>query len=88
MVGDWNAAGSRVGSITTMLLDDDERLATVRDLAAWTGICHVRTPDGSSYSANVQVSESKSYTTRAVSLTFNITRVDPEGYEGIEEASA
>ena len=85
VVGDWNVALSRSGSINTLFLKDDERIGIIRDLAAWNGICHVRTPDGSSYSANVQVSESASYTTKAVSYTFNITRVDPEGYEGIDE---
>ena len=85
VVGDWNAATSRVGSINTVLLNDDERIATIRELAAWNGICHVRTPDGSSFAANVEVSQSESYTTRAVSFTFNITRVDSEGYEGYEE---
>ena len=85
IVGDWNAGVSRTGSISTMLLQDDARIATIRDLAAWSGICHVRTPDGSSYSANVQVSESGSYSSMAKNFTFNITRVDPEGYEGISE---
>ncbi|MBP5383563.1 MAG: hypothetical protein J6Y57_01150 [Lachnospiraceae bacterium] len=87
VVGDWNKAVSRTVSLNTLLLRNDERIATIRDLAVWSGICHVRTPDGSSYSANVQVSESASYSTKAVSFTFSITRVDPEGYEGIDEAS-
>ena len=85
IVGDWNAGVSRTGSISTVLLQDDDRIATIRDLAIWSGICHVRTPDGSSYSANIQVSESGSYSSMAKNFTFNITRVDPEGYEGIYE---
>lgn len=84
VVGDWNKATVRTGSINTILLKTDERIETIKALAAWSGICHVRTPEGSSYSANVAVSESASYSTSAVSYTFNITRVDPEGYEGIE----
>lgn len=85
VVGDWNASVSRTGSINTLFLRDDARIETMRELAAWNGICHVRTPDGSSYSANVQVSESASYDTKIVSYTLTITRVDPEGYEGIAE---
>lgn len=85
VVGDWNMASSKTGSINTLLLKDDARIAIIKDLAAWNGVCHVRTPDGSSYAANVQVTESASYSTKAVSYTFNITRVDPEGYEGYEE---
>lgn len=87
VVGDWNAAVGRSGSIDTVLLRNDARIATLRDLAVWNGICHVRTPDGSSYSANVDVSESSNYSTKTVSFSLNITRVDPEGYEGISEAS-
>lgn len=85
VVGDWNKATVRTGSINTVLLKTDERIATIKALADYSGICHVRTPEGSCYSANVTVSESASYSTSAVSYTFNITRVDPEGFEGIEE---
>lgn len=87
VVGDWNAAVSRSGSIDTVLLRNDARIAVIRDLAVWNGICHVRTPDGSSYSANVTVSESASYSTKAVNFSFSINRVDPEGYDAIEEDS-
>lgn len=87
VVGDWNKAVSRTETVNTVLLRGDERISTIRDLAAWSGICHVRTPDGSSYSADVQVSESASHSTKIVTYTFNITRVDPEGYEGIDEES-
>ena len=85
VVGDWNAAVSRSGSIDAVLERNDARIATIRDLAAWNGICHVRTPDGSSFSANIEVSESMSYSTKARNYSFNITRVDPEEYEGVAE---
>lgn len=85
VVGDWNAAISRTGSINTVLLRSDARNAIIRDLAAWNGICHVRTPDGSSYSANVEVSESLSYSTKLRDYTLNITRVDPDVYDGVAE---
>ena len=85
VVGDWNAAISRSATINAVFLRDDERIATMRDLALWNGICHVRTPDGSSYSANVEVSESASYETKIVSYSLSIVRVDPESYEGIAE---
>ena len=85
VVGDWNAAISRKGSINAVLQRDDARNAIIRDLAAWNGVCHVRTPDGSSYSANVEVSESLSYSSKSREYTLSITRVDPEGYEGVAE---
>lgn len=83
VVGDWNAAVSRTGSISTLLLRDDARIEIIRRLARWNNICHVRTPDGSSFSANVQVSESASFSSKATNFTFNITRVDPDGYDAI-----
>lgn len=85
VVGDWNAAVSRTGSISTLLLKDDDRIEIIRRLAAWNNICHVRTPDGSSFSANVQVNESASYTSKATNFTFSITRVDSAGYDAISE---
>lgn len=85
VVGDWNAAVSRSGSIGAVLERNDARNATIRDLAAWNGICHVRTPDGSSYSADVQVSESLSYSSKSREYTLSITRVDPEGQEAVAE---
>ena len=88
VVGDWNVSLSRSGSINATFLRNDARISIIRDLAAWNGICHVRTPDGSSYSANIEVSESASYMSKAVNYTFSITRVDPEKYEGIDEEAS
>ena len=57
-------------------------------LAIHPGICHVRTPDGSSFSADVQVSESQSYSSggKAANFSLNITRVDPEELDGVSYA--
>lgn len=85
IVGDWNEAVSKTISLNAVLERGNAQNAIVRDLAVWTGLCHVRTPDGSSYSADIQVSESANFSTKAVSYVFNITRVDPEGYEGVDE---
>ena len=87
VVGDWNAAVSRTASIGTALLKNDDRLPMIRELSTYAGVCHVRTPDGSSYNADVQVNEHSSYESSRVSLSLKITRVDPEGFEGIEEAN-
>ena len=84
VAGDWNAAVSRTGSITTMLLKTDARRDIIRDLAAYSGVCHVRTPEGSCFSANIQVTESESYSTKATRFTFNMTRVDADALEGEE----
>lgn len=85
--GDWNPAVSRTGSISTLALTitDQDMIEMMRRLAVWTGVCHVRTRDGSSYAADVQVSEDRSHDDREMitSFSLNITRVDPEGYEGM-----
>lgn len=83
--GDWNRAVSRAGSVNTYAIkvDDAETIRKMRRLAVWTGICHVRTVDGSSYAADVQVTEDYSYDNFAAAFNLKITRVDPEGLEGL-----
>lgn len=87
VAGDWNAAVSRTGSISTVLLRDDGRLTMLRELSVYPGTCHVRTPDGSSYAANIEVTEKESCDSAHREFTLNITRIDPEGFEGISEAN-
>lgn len=85
--GDWNPGVSRTGSVSgaTYAYNELDKIATMRRLAAYPGICHVRTPDGSSFSADIQVSESQSYSSggKVANFTLNITRVDPEGLDGL-----
>lgn len=85
--GDWNTAVSRSGSLGGVVVstDDPQTIEAMRRLATYTGICHVRTKDGSSYAADVQVSESYSQDSahKLVSFSLAITRVDPEGYDGM-----
>ncbi len=84
-VGDWNAAVSKKTSVNTDLPRDDERILMLHELAVWNNIAHIRTPDGSSYAANVQVTEKAAYDTNIKAFSLSITRVDPEGFEGIDE---
>jgi len=85
VVGDWNAAVSRTGSINTVLLEDDARVLMVRELSTYTGVCHVRTPDGSSFNADVQVTETSTFDSRVRTFVLTMTKVDPEGFEGVDE---
>lgn len=84
--GDWNPAVSRTGSIGTVAVvpADQETINGLRRLAVYSGICHVRTPDGSSYAADVQVTENREAGKggKLASFTLSITRVDPEGLDG------
>ena len=82
--GDWNPAVMRTATYTTDLISDDATIRAVRELADYHGICHIRTPEGSSYNANVDVAESVAYSTGGkVSYTLTATRVDPEELDGM-----
>lgn len=88
--GDWNPAVSRKATVTTVAVSiiDQETIQMMRRLAVYAGICHVRTPDGSSYAANVDVSDDYSHSTgrKVISYKLTINRVDPEDYDGLTYA--
>ncbi len=85
--GDWNPAVSRKSSVATVAVSilDQQTIQAMRRLATYAGICHVRTSDGSSYSANVDVSDKYDHSNgrNVISYDLNINRVDPEGYDGM-----
>ena len=85
--GDWLKGVSRTGTINTVAiqLTDEVMIAAMRRLAEYTGICHVRTQDGSNFTADIQVQESRSHDTGGVivSFTLSFTRIDPVGYDAI-----
>ena len=88
--GDWNPAVSRSSSVNAVAVTatDMETIEAMRRLATWAGICHVRTKDGSSYAADVQVSEDYKVSEGHKLATFSlkITRVDQETYDGMTYA--
>ena len=85
--GDWNPAVSRTSSVNSVAITatDQTTIEAMRRLATHAGICHVRTRDGSSYAADVQVSESYAVSNgnKLASFSLSITRVDPEGIDGM-----
>lgn len=85
--GDWNLSVHRNTSVNTdiVVVDDPELIAMMRRLAAYPGICHVRTVDGSSFAANVEVSEQQSYEKagKIAAFTLAITRVDTQELDGM-----
>lgn len=84
--GDWNPAVSRSGTLSAVVLaDDTDTIEVFRRLAVYPGICHVRTKDGSSYPADVQVAESYAQDTahKIVAFDLTITRVDSEDFDGL-----
>ena len=85
--GDWSKAIKRSGSISgnAIVTDDDELIQAMRRLATHPGICHVRTKDGSSFSADVQVNEKYAQNTahKIANFSLKITRVDPQIPDGL-----
>lgn len=85
--GDWNVGVERNATINAvdLAINNKEAIQAMRRLAEYTGICHIRSTDGSSYSADVQVSEDLGYDTagKVASFTLKISRVDPEDYDGM-----
>ena len=84
--GDWNPGVTRTGGLSAVIATDDtEIMQALRELAEYTGICHVRTQDGSSYAADIQVSDGLEYDKagKVLEYSLNITRIDPEGYDGV-----
>lgn len=83
--GDWNPAVTRDISADTVLIRgrDLDRQLSMRDLAGYAGIAHVRTPDGSSVTANVQIEESQAFDTKKVSYSLTIQAIDPDSLDGM-----
>ena len=85
VVGDWNRAVTRSLSATSVLVrfDHEAEAADLRMLARTADLCHVRTPEGSSFCADVQVSENRGYDSAKIAYTLKITAVDPEGFDAM-----
>jgi len=85
--GDWNKSISRSGDISgaVITITDADKIASLRRLADYAGICHVRTPDGSSYAADIQVKEDRNakYYEKISTFSLSITRVDSQTEDGI-----
>ena len=85
VAGDHNKAVVRDLSAATVLTVTRNYVdtETMRSLAEYAGLCHVRTPEGSSFTADVQVSEDREYGSPIVSYSLTIKKVDTVGYDGL-----
>ena len=85
--GDWNLAIHRNTTVNAdaVVTKDPDLIAAMRRLAAYPGICHVRTVDGSSFAANVTVSENRTYEKagKVAAFSLTITRVDTQQLDGV-----
>ena len=88
--GDWNPAVERTMSANTTIPVEvnPENIEAIRRLAVYSGICHVRTPDGSSFAANINVNDDREekWTTRLAKISLDITRCDSERFDGMTYA--
>lgn len=84
--GDWNKGVNRDAMLSTVTVRrrDKDKVSALRALASSPQVCHVRTPDGSSYAADVQISESSSYSDLLVSFDITVQKVDSEAYDAIK----
>lgn len=85
--GYWQEGVSRKNDISAVVIpaDEEDIIADMRRLSEYTGKCHIRTPDGSSFPADVQVKESwgSGRGGKMASFNLSITRVEPEEYDGM-----
>ena len=84
--GDWNPAVERSMSAkaTVAVEVNPENVELLRRLAIYPGICNVRTPDGSSFAANINVNDDREekWTTQLAKISLDITKCDSEGEDG------
>lgn len=85
--GDWNSAVERTASGSTVIPVeyDPTKVSLMRALASYAGICHVRMPDGSSFTANVNVKDDREekWTRRLSKVSLDISACDAEGFDGM-----
>lgn len=84
--GDWNHGVTRTSTYNVVLTEDEDAdtIEGMRALADYHGLCHIRTPEGSSYACDIQVSEGNAFNDGIiVSYTLTVTRVDPQGLDGM-----
>lgn len=85
--GDWKAGVKRSGDLSSVLITtkDQDMIRMMRRLAEHEGPCHVRTREGSSYTANVNVSISQDMgrNVEIADISLSIERIDSPGLDGI-----
>ena len=88
--GDWNPAVRRNANVNMVVLVDEEQetIEAMRRLAEYPGICHIRTKDGSSFAADIQVKEDRKYSEghKLAAYALEVSRVESEEYDGITYA--
>ena len=83
--GDWNPAVTRDLTASSVVIrgrDLDLQIA-MRGLAGYAGPAHIRTPDGSSLTCDIQVRDSWTYQSKRVTYALAVKVVDPQQPDGM-----
>lgn len=90
VTGDWNPAVSKDVSLTTVIPIEVEpsKIELLNRLAMYSGACHVRTPDGASFAANVEVKDDREekLVSRLSKVSLTIKRIQSDDFDGMTEA--
>ena len=83
--GYWRKGVERKGSVAAVAIprSDKDLIEAMRRLCEHEGECHIRTPEGSSFTANVQVQEKWDNGRGSVSFDLSITRTEPATEDGM-----
>lgn len=85
--GDFNPAVERSDSANSVIPIEvePENVELLRRLAVYTGLCHVRMPDGSSFTANVEVKDAREekWTRRLSKVTLDIKACESSSRDGM-----
>lgn len=87
IVGDYMAGVERSGSINTVSIPiiETTMLESMRRLAKYQGVCHVRTKEGSTFTADIEVSEEEPHEKAGYvrSFSLSVEKVDPIEPDGM-----
>lgn len=89
IIGDYVAGVERTGNVNAVSIPilEPDMLESMRRLAEYEGNCHIRTVEGSSFTACIQVSEDDNHEKAGFVRSFSMTvdKVKPIGMDGMTE---
>jgi len=86
--GDWNQAVERdlKLSANSVSLDETELIEKMRRLADYPGVCHIRTPEGSSFACDIQVAEAvDGNTPQIINFSLTVSRIETQEQDAITQ---
>lgn len=86
--GDWNQAVERdlKLSANSVSLDETELIEKMRRLADYPGVCHIRTPEGSSFACDIQVAEAvDGNTPQIINFSLAVSRIETQEQDAITQ---